>query len=131
MGQRRLRRYIGQVGGRGEERHKQQGRSADRQQFLLTKEEAVNAIRKKRNWSATGPDRITNYWWKKAYSLHEGVSNAFMNIVQHDHEYPLWFAEGKTSLIPKAGEFSNENQRPIICLNNMYKLSAVKAWRSE
>ena len=32
------------------------------EQFLLTKEEAVNAIRKKRNWSAPGPDRITNYW---------------------------------------------------------------------
>ena len=59
------------------------------EQFLLTKEEAVNAIRKKRNWSAPAPDRITNYWWKKAFSLHEGVSNAFMNIVQHDHEYPL------------------------------------------
>ena len=44
-----------------------------------------------------------------------------MNIVQHDHEYPLWFAEGKTSLIPKAGKFSSENQRPITCLNNMYK----------
>ena len=91
------------------------------EQFLLTKEEAVNAIRKKRNWSAPGPDRITNYWWKKAYSLHEGVSSAFMSIVQHDHEYPLWFAEGKTSLIPKAGEFSSEDQRPITCLNNMYK----------
>ena len=59
------------------------------EQFLLTKVEAVNAIRKKRNWSAPGPDRITNYWWKMAYSLHEGVSNAFMNIVQHDHEYRL------------------------------------------
>ena len=91
------------------------------EQFLLTKEEAVNAIRKKRNWNAPGPDRITNYWWKKAYSLHEGVSNAFMNIVRHDHEYPLWFAEGKTSLIPKAGEFSRENQCPITGLNNMYK----------
>ena len=91
------------------------------EQFSLTKEEAVNAIRKKRNWSAPGPDRITNYRWKKAYSLHEGVSNAFVNIVHHDHEYPLWFAEGKTSLIPKAGEFSSENQRPITCLNNMYK----------
>ena len=44
-----------------------------------------------------------------------------MNIVQHDHEYPLWFAEGKTSLLPKAGEFSSEDQRPITCLNNMYK----------
>ena len=44
-----------------------------------------------------------------------------MNIVQHDHEYPLWFAEDKTSLILKAGEFSSENERPITCLNNMYK----------
>ena len=35
------------------------------EQFLLTKEEAINAIRKKRNWSAPGPDRITNYWWKR------------------------------------------------------------------
>ena len=48
------------------------------------------------------------------------MSNAFVNIVQPDHEYPLWFAEGKTSLIPKAGKFSSENQRPITCLNNMY-----------
>ena len=39
------------------------------EQFLLTKEEAVKAIREMRNWSAPGPDHITNYWWKKAYSL--------------------------------------------------------------
>ena len=39
------------------------------EQFLLTKEDAVNAIRKKRNWSAPGPDRITNYWWKKSVQL--------------------------------------------------------------
>ena len=59
------------------------------EQFLLTKEEAVNAIRKKRNWSTPGPDHITNYWWKKAYSLHEGVSNALVNTVQHHHQYPF------------------------------------------
>ena len=77
---------------------------------------------KKRKWSAPGPDRITNYWWKKANSLREGVSNAFVNIVQHDHEYPLWFAEGKTSLIPKAGEFSvKTNVQLHTCRNNMYK----------
>ena len=34
---------------------------------------------------------------------------------------PFWFTEGKTSLIPKAGEFSSENQRPITCLNTIYK----------
>ena len=109
------------MGERDEERHKQQSSSACRLTVFLTKEEAVNAIRKKRNWSAPGPDRITHYWGKKAYSLHEGMPNTFVIIVQHDHHYPLWFAEGKTSLISKAGEFSCENQRPIACLNNMYK----------
>ena len=29
--------------------------------------------------------------------------------------------EGKTSLIPKTGEFPSDNQRPITCLNTMYK----------
>ena len=37
MGERRLRRCIGQVGGRGEERHKQQGRSADRRTVFIDK----------------------------------------------------------------------------------------------
>ena len=42
------------------------------EQFLLTKEEAVNAMRKKRNWSATGPDCITNYWWKRRTAYMKG-----------------------------------------------------------
>ena len=44
-----------------------------------------------------------------------------MAISKIDGEYPQWFAEGKTSLLPKPGEFSSENQRPITCLNNLYK----------
>ena len=35
--------------------------------------------------------------------------------------YPEWFTEGRTSLLPKPGDFTSENQRPITCLNTLYK----------
>ena len=76
---------------------------------------------KTRNWSTPGPDRIVIFWWKRANCLHVGIVRAFQVIAQSDQEVPLWFAEGRTSLIPKPGEFSSENQRPITCLNNVYK----------
>lgn len=82
--------------------------------------EAVRCLLKKRNWSAPGPDRLVNYWWKRAHVLHEGVTKAFMGISKSTEEYPIWFSEGKTRLTPKPGEFSSENQRPITCLNNIY-----------
>ena len=75
----------------------------------------------KKNWSAPGADRLTNFWRKRAESLHVGVATAFQAISSIDEEYPLWFSEGKTSLIPKPGEFSSDNHRPITCLNTMYK----------
>ena len=40
-----------------------------------------------------------------------GVAIAFQAISNIDGEYPLWFSEGKTSLIPKPGEFTSDNQR--------------------
>ena len=91
------------------------------EKFGLGKDQAVNTPRKKRNWSASGPDRLANFWWKKVYSLHTEVVKSFENIVQGEHTYPLWFAQGKTTLIPKPGEFTSANQRPITCLNTMYK----------
>ena len=44
-----------------------------------------------------------------------------MSISESTEDYPAWFSEGKTKLIPKAPEFTSENQRSITCLNNMYK----------
>ena len=42
-------------------------------------------------------------------------------IIRDSPEYPSWFTQGKTTLIPKPGEFSSENQRPITCFNTIYK----------
>ena len=83
--------------------------------------EAVKGILKKRNWSAPGPDRVVNYWWKRACTLHEGFSSAFKTITRSSCAYPKWFTEGKTRLIPKQGDFTSENQHPITCLNTSYK----------
>ena len=32
--------------------------------------DGFKAVKKKKNWSAAGPDKITNYWWKKYLLLH-------------------------------------------------------------
>ena len=74
---------------------------------------AAKVLAKKKNWSAPGPDRLANFWWKRAESLHVGVAAAFQAISSIDGEYPLWLSDGKTSLIPKPGEFTSDNQRPI------------------
>ena len=60
----------------------------------------------KRIWSAPGPNGITNFWWKKALVLHEGVAKSFQDTV-HQAEFPLWFCGVKTTLIPKPGEFKS------------------------
>ena len=51
----------------------------------------------------------------RAWHLH------FQAISSSGKEYPQWFSEGKTSLIPKPGEFTSDNQKPITCLNTIYK----------
>ena len=89
--------------------------------WTLETNEAVKVILKKRNWSARGPDRVVNYWWKRACALHEGVTSAFETITSSSCAYPKWFTEGKTRLIPKQSDFTSENQRPITCLNTSYK----------
>ena len=84
-------------------------------------DQVKKVIAKKRNWSAPGPDRIVNYWWKRAETLHESVALSFREIGLGDNDVPLWFTQGKTSLIPKPGVFSSDNTRPITCLNTIYK----------
>ena len=89
--------------------------------FQLSTEASTKVIKQKRNWSAPGPDRLANFWWKKATCLHQGIATCFAAIGNGEENYPHWFTGGKTTLIPKPGEFISENQRPITCLNTLYK----------
>ena len=91
------------------------------QHWNLETPQATKIVLKKRNFSAPGPDRLVNFWWKRASSLHDGITCAFKAISKEQNPWPLWFSEGRTRLIPKPGVLSSENQRPITCLNNIYK----------
>ena len=65
----------------------------------------IEAASKERNFSSPRPNRLVNFWWKRATSLHDEVTQAFMAISKIAGEYPQGFAKGKTSLLPKPGEF--------------------------
>ena len=47
--------------------------------------------------------------------------HCFKYISKLQGDFPAWFTEGKTTLIPKPGVVSSDNQRPITCLNTVYK----------
>ena len=99
----------------GEERHaiKESVQEPQKDEFTLESTSARKVLKKKKNWSDPGPDKIANFWWKKTDTLHEGVSKSIQAIANKPQDIPWWFTGGKTSLIPKRGQSSNENQRPI------------------
>ena len=70
-------------------------------EWALEVAEAVKVLSKKRNWSAPGPDKITNFWWKRASTLHKGVVESFKVVPTSDEDYLEWFSEGKTSSFRK------------------------------
>ena len=45
--------------------------------WTLETAEAVGVLKRKKNWSAPGPDKLVNYWWKRAQALHEGMARSF------------------------------------------------------
>ena len=49
------------------------------------------------------------------------MARSFEATAVCERGFPLWFSGGKTSLLPKPGEFTKDNQRPITCLNTLYK----------
>ena len=59
---------------------------------------------------APEPNRLVTYWWKLAHVLHWGVTQAISSISESNVDNLTWFAEGKTRLIPKPGEFLSEKQ---------------------
>ena len=91
------------------------------EEWDLEIDEIVKTVKKKKNWSAPGPDKISNYWWKHAEALHHGVMLCFKYISKLQGDFPAWFTGGKTTLIPKPGVVSSDNQRPITCLNTVSK----------
>ena len=81
-------------------------------------EQVIKNINRKKNWSAPGPDRIANFWWKKTTIFHKKIATCFQATAELEGlQFPLWFSEGKTILIPKPGEFRSDAH--IASLNNL------------
>ena len=70
------------------------------EEWDLEVDEVVKTVKKKKNWSAPGRDKIYNYWWKHAEALHHGVMHCFKCISKLQGDFPAWFTGGKTTLIP-------------------------------
>ena len=47
----------------------------------ITKETNTKALKRKKNWSAPGPDEICNYWLKKLTTVHKPMAHASQELL--------------------------------------------------
>ena len=92
-------------------------------EFEITKNGLISEIKKKKNCAASGVDRIQNFWWKRFRPAQKALKKAFEQIRDDNRLIPTWWPLGRTVLIPKSKDLSDErNYRPVTCLNISYKL---------
>ena len=92
-------------------------------QFEITEEKLRREVSKRKNWTAPGIDGIQNFWWKKFIPAQKALAKAFTMIYKDTMMIPEWWPSGRTVLLPKTKNLSDEkNYRPITCLNTSYKI---------
>ena len=65
-------------------------------------------LKKRKNWSAPGIDGIQNFWWKKLTSTWRPLINPINCWIDGPELIPTWITHGRTVLIPKSEELSDE-----------------------
>ena len=92
-------------------------------EFTITEKKLYEAVKKRKNWSAPGIDGIQNFWWKKLRGAWDSLTKCYKRLTEHPDDMPSWLTQGRTVLLPKTEDLSNErNYRPITCLNTCYKI---------
>ena len=90
---------------------------------MITEEILYGTVKKRKNWSAPGIDGIPNFYWKKLRGTWSALLRCFNLWIEQPGEIPAWLTQGRTVLLPKTEELSNEkNYRLITCLNTCYKI---------
>ena len=74
-------------------------------EVVFSEKDCFDCIKRKKNWSSPGPDRIVNFWWKKL-RVTNYVYPIYLIIIQENVSLQKWFCRGRTGLIPKDGEWS-------------------------
>lgn len=91
--------------------------------FEITEGRLKRETVRRKNWTAPGIDGIQNYWWKKFTSAQRAMVRVFNSVYEDTSKIPEWWPTGRTVLLPKTKQLSDEkNYRPITCLNTSYKL---------
>ena len=80
------------------------------------------SVKKKRNWSSPGDDKITNYWINRMNIFLQDIATALNIIIKKRLDIPSWLTLGRSVMIPKKDTPSASHYRPITCLNTLYKL---------
>ena len=92
-------------------------------EFEITKNGLISEIKKKKNWTAPGVDRIQNFWWKTFRPAQKALKKVFEQIRDNNRLIPTWWPLGRTVLTTKSKDLNDEkNYRPITCLSTSYKL---------
>ena len=63
----------------------------------LNAEQVTKIINRKKNWSTPGPDRIANFWWRKATILHKEIATCFQATAQLEDllSFPYGFRKAR------------------------------------
>ena len=93
------------------------------QESTITKKRLHQTVKKRKNWSAPGIDRVQNFWWKKFRGTWSAMLRCFNQWLEQPDEIPDWLTQGRTVLSTKTEDLSNErNYRPVTRLNTCYKI---------
>ena len=96
---------------------------ANVQDFIITKKKLHQTVEKRKNWSAPGIDGVQNFWWKKFRGAWSAILGCFNQWLELPDEIPDWLTHGRTVLLPKTEDLSNEgNYCLITCLNTCYRI---------
>ena len=92
-------------------------------EFNIIEENLTIEANKRKNWTTPRIDGIQNFRWKRLKPARKALKIAFEKIKNDNKLIPVWWPSGKTVLLPKTKDLSDEkNYRPITCLNTSYKL---------
>ena len=101
---------------------KQHIEQSSEESVQVTKEMIFESVRKKRNWSSPGEDKIKNFWMKRMNVFHQDIATAWNVIITKRLDIPSWLRSGRSVMVPKKDNPSASDFRPITCLNTLYKL---------
>ena len=86
--------------------------------FNMSLETVRKEVAKRKGWTASGIDGIQNFGWKKFEAAQEALTKVFIDVKKDNNLIPAWLPSGRTVLLPKTDDLSDEkNFRPIMCLN--------------